>query len=149
MKPSVLAAALLPLPLMAQNETDHPYTKANIAPVTFVYEDAATDGCWTNPGDSPALAYAALQAAGIAVTDDPAMATTTLRLFIDAQREAGGCYGNMTLDLRGPAHWAGEPVQVVLRDAGGSFIGHQVVNDVVPVIIDHFVGGELAGFPEK
>ena len=148
MRPIALALALLPLAAMAQNEAEHPYTKANIAPVTFVYEDAATDGCWTNPGDSPALAYAALRAAGIAVTEDPGQATTTLRLFIDAQRDGGGCYGNMTLDLRGPAEWAGAPVQVVLRDAGGSFIGHQVVNAVVPVIIDHFVGGELAGFPD-
>lgn len=141
--------AVFPAALWAQNEDAHPYTKANISPVGFEYKDDATDGCWTNAGDSAELARAALAAAGLDVAGDGEAPRTVLYLYVDAQRDGGGCYGNMLLDLRGPSVWAETPVRVILRDSGANFIGQPNVNGIIPLILSHFVGGELAGFPDE
>lgn len=132
----------------AQNEETHPYTKANISPVGFEYKDDANGGCWASAAEAPALAKAALEAAGLTYTDNPDEAVTTLYLYVDAERD-GGCYGNMLLDLRGPATWAGKEVRVILRDSGANFKGHDSLNPIIPVIMNHFVGKELAGFADK
>lgn len=142
------ALALCAVPAIAQNEEVHPYTKANIAPVTFAYVDEAEGGCWTSAGEATDIARRALEGVGIEYTDDPAAATTTLFLFVDASRD-GGCYGNMLLDLRGPSIWAGEEVRVILRDSGANFKGYDNLNAVIPAIMDHFVGNELGGFPDE
>lgn len=148
---SLLTAALLAAfaaPAWAQNEPDHPYTKANIAPVGFEVKDEAEDGCWTSAGEAPALAQAALEKAGIAYTPDADAARTILFLYVDASRD-GGCYGNMLLDLRGPATWDGQDVRVILRDSGANFARQDSLNAVIPLLMDHFVGDELAQFPDS
>ncbi|MEC7762498.1 MAG: hypothetical protein VX874_11380 [Pseudomonadota bacterium] len=150
MKIALVSAALAALatPIFAQNEETHPYTKANIAPVTFEYKDEAEDGCWTSANEATDIAKRALQGAGITYTDDPAAATTTLYLFVDASRD-GGCYGNLLLDLRAPSTWAGQEVRVILRDSGANFKGYDNLNAVIPAVMDHFVGKELGGFPAE
>ncbi|MAM62586.1 hypothetical protein [Maritimibacter sp. UBA3975] len=142
------ALALITTPAIAQNEEVHPYTKSNIAPVMFEYLDEAEDGCWTSADQAADIAKRALDGVGIAHTDDPEEAATTLFLYVDASRD-GGCYGNMLLDLRGPATWAGEEVRVILRDSGANFEGYDNLNAVIPAIMDHFVGTELGGFPAE
>ncbi len=144
----LLPLCLLPLPVMAQDEEVHPYTKSNIAPVTLGVRDEAEDGCWTNAAEAPAQAKAALEAAGIAYTDDPVAAKTTLFLFVDASRD-GGCYGNITIDLRGDVTWNGHDVRAVLRDAGANFKGVDSLNPVIPQVLDHFVGNQLGTFPDS
>lgn len=142
-----LALCALPHAALAQNEGIHPYTKANIAPVGFTYDDQAEDGCWTNPGDAAAIAKAALEAQGIPFTDG-ADAKTTLHLFIDAARSGGGCYGNARMDLRGEILWDGAPIMAVLRESGANFIGQSSLNGLVPILIDHMVKSDLGAFPD-
>lgn len=142
------AAAAFALPAHAQNEDTHPYTKANISPVTFEYKDEAEDGCWTAADEATDIAKRALEGVGLTYTDDPEAAVTTLYLFVDASRD-GGCYGNMLLDLRGPSTWAGQEVRVILRDSGANFKGYDSLNPVIPALMDHFVGKELGGFPAE
>ncbi|MBV7378728.1 hypothetical protein [Maritimibacter dapengensis] len=148
MKRIFMAAVCLPLPLLAQNEEVHPYTKANISPVGFSYEDAAEDGCWTNAGEAAGIARAALEKQGIAFTDGDD-AKTVLHLFIDAERSGGGCYGNSRLDLRGEVEWEGQPIMVVLRESGANFIGQANLDGVVPLLVDHMVGTDLGAFPDE
>lgn len=138
----------LALPALAQNEEVHPYTKANISPVGFSYEDAAEDGCWTSAAEAAGIAKAALEGQGIAFTEGDD-AKTTLHLFIDAERSGGGCYGNARMDLRGMIEWDGQPIMAVLREAGANFIGQQSLNGVVPILIDHIVKSDLGTFPDE